>query len=390
MNRKCGIEYALEFADIKRLDSDEINFEIYGKFSQRTLEQLKLEKQNIDNDESVYRIIEGNKLTLENLKYILDILKANKESYYIVDWKLHIGCAFKENLVILDDIMRGMKQEYALFRIKNDEEEKIIDYTKDDMVFEEKIKPLAIYMDEYMNKEEKNILIQINNIKPHVVLYLSNMISTLNSNNNIENSDYIAILKERSHFYDVWDFLINSNVKYIFKWEISSDEITESILNQIETFLQNFNVRYYIIKRFDNIKLNVYLKNRETLAFIVDVLELNDIVYVEESTYSDIDLSGTSLWMFSTSKDEKEKICEMLQMPDQKRIDRLKELGAPQIIIDNEVLCPTKCTYGVFSSKKLQKQIENILQSLKLEYVVLNRNREIIKRHENLDAINRN
>ena len=44
--------------------------------------------------------------------------------------------------------------------------------------------------------------------------------------------------------------------------------------------------------------------------------------------------------------EEKEKICEMLKKTEQDKINRLKELGAPEIIIKHEQE-PAICNYGI-------------------------------------------
>ena len=220
------------------------------------------------------------------------------------------------------------------------------------------------------------------------MLYLSNIIRTLNENNNVAHNDFIAILKERSLFYDIWEYLKKNDIKYIFEWKIEIEKIPKDILKQIENFLQSFKVKYNIEKRFDNIILNMYPENGEVIGFVTDVLDLNNIWYIEDYESDNIDSSGTSLWMFSVSKEEKEKICEMLKKPDQGRIDRMKELGTPEFIIKDEESGPTKCTYGIITFENLQNQIENILQSLKLNYKVLNSKGEIIKKYNDPKAIN--
>ena len=284
--------------------------------------------------------------------------------------------------------MRTRKQGYNISLLCNNEKHTIIEYTYEDIEKNELRKPLAIYMNEYIKEEDKNIVIQINNIKPHLMLYLSNIIRTLNENNNVAHNDFIAILKERSLFYDIWEYLKKNDIKYIFEWKIEIEKIPKDILKQIENFLQSFKVKYNIEKRFDNIILNMYPENEEVIGFVTDVLDLNNIWYIEDYESDNIDSSGTSLWMFSVSKEEKEKICEMLKKPDQGRIDRMKELGTPEFIIKDEESGPTKCTYGIITFENLQNQIENILQSLKLNYKVLNSKGEIIKKYNDPKAIN--
>lgn len=361
---------------------------IVGKFTKEIYKQLGIEEKNNEIDEKIHGILEYNHATLDTITNVFHVLDSNNVSYYIVSWKLNIGCTLKKNLISFDDFMRGRKQEYNISQINNNEKKTIIEYTYEHIKKDAEGTPLTIYMNEYIKKEDKNIVIQINNIKPHVMLYISNMINTLNNNNDIEYKDYIAILKERSIFYDVWEFLIKNDVKYIFKWKVDITEIPENILKQIEAFLQGVKVKYNIEKRFDDVILTVYPKNEEVIAFIEDVLDLNNISYIEDDSLDNTDLSETSLWIFPSLKEEKEKICEMLKKPDKNRINRLKELGAPQFIIENEESGPTKCTYGVITSNKLQNQIENILQSLKLNYSILNINEEIIKEYKDPKAIN--
>ncbi len=361
---------------------------IAGKFTEDTLKQLEEYKEINEIEEGNYTILECSNISLDMIRNIFDVLDSKNESYYILDWILHIGSTLKKNLIGFDDIMRGLKQEYNISLSCNNERNTVIEYTYEDIEKNELRKPLAIYMNEYIKKEDKNIVIQINNIKPYVMVYLSNIIRTLNKNNNVAHKDFIAILKQRSLFHDVWEYLNKNDIKYIFEWKLDIKKIPNDILKQIEDFLQSFKVRYNIEKRFDDIILNMYPENEEVIGFVTDVLDLNDIIYIEDFDLNDIDSSGTSLWMFSVSKEEKEKICEMLEKPDQGRIDKLKELWAPEILVEVEESGPTTCTYGVITFENSQNQIENILQSLKLNYKVLDNKGEIIKKYNDPKAIN--
>ena len=74
----------------------------------------------------------------------------------------------------------------------------------------------------------------------------------------------------------------------------------------------------------------------------------------------------------------------MLKTIDKDRVDRLKELGAPEIIIKHDTE-PAICNYGIITKTKLQEQIENILQSLKLNYLILDKNKEVISEQKNFN-----
>lgn len=384
--RIIGLIGYLEYCNIPILEKNEFNIVIAGKFNEETFKKLKEYKEIEEIEEDNYNILVCSSASLDTIRNIFNLLDSKKESYYIVNWILHIGSTLKKNLISFDDMMRNLKQAYNISLLSNNDRTTVIEYTYENIEKNELRKPLAIYMNECIKKGDKNIIIQINNIKPHVMLYLSNIIRTLNENNNVAHNDFIAILKERSLFYDVWEYLKKNDIKYIFEWKINIEKIPKDILKQIEDFLQSFKVKYNIEKRFDNIILNMYPENEEVIGFITDVLDLNNIWYTEEYDPDNIDSSGTSLWMFSTSKEK--EISEMLKKPDQGRIDRLKELGTPEFIIKDEESGPTKCTYGVITFEKLQKQIENILKSLKLNYKVLNSKGEIIKKYNDPKAIN--
>ena len=376
-DKEYGLIGILEHNDIQILQKDEFNMEIIGEFNNGIFEQLELEYEDGDN------VIQFNHAPLRVINHDINVLESNNVIYYIANWKLHICNTSKEKLKKFDQYMRQIRLAYNISQIENNEKKTVIEYTYEDIEKNELRKPLAIYMNNCIKKEDKNIVIQINNIRPHVMLYLSNIIRTLNKNNNVEHKDFIAILKERSLFYDVWEYLNKNDIKYIFEWKLDIEKIPKDILKQIEGFLQSFKVKYNIEKVLDDIILNMYPEDEEVIGFVTDVLELNNIWYIEDYELDNIASSGTSLWMFSVSKEEKEKICEMLKKPDQGIIDRLKKLGAPEFIIKNEESGPTKCTYGVITFENLQSQIENILQSLKLKYCIMDKNQKIIKNYDN-------
>lgn len=121
--------------------------------------------------------------------------------------------------------------------------------------------------------------------------------------------------------------------------------------------------------------LKIYPRKVDVINFIINVLESNNIEY-EFNDFSDslenIELAQTSLWMFETSKEDKEEISRILSETDQNVVNRLIEWGAPKFILDKELL-PLNCDYGIISTKEFQSHIESILQSLKLNYKVKNK-----------------
>lgn len=283
--------------------------------------------------------------------------------------------------------MSSRGQEYNISLLENNNKKIIIEYTSEDIDKKKNEKPLAIYLNENKKVLKDNVIFKIEHIdNPHIMLYLSNLINSFSTNNNIESRDFIAITPNRSTFYEIWDLSIERNIKYIYQNKINISDMPSNILNQIETFLKGFKTNYNIRKILDDVELNMYPKSREEINFVYDILELNKILYDDDYLSSDIDSSNVSLWMFSTSKEEKEKISELLKKEDKRRIARLEELGASEIMLQSERK-PLECNYGVIIPKKAQKQIENILQSLKLDYYILDCNNEIIKKYEESNAV---
>lgn len=391
MDKSYGLLACLEYFNISLLDKNKFGIEIIirGKLSKEICKRLDVEdnSEGHNNNEKDYvSVFESKHTSIEQIKNIFNVLDSSNKDYHIKSLKLHIGFATYNSLKSLNGYMARMNQEYNISQIDNNKT--IIEYTSKDREKEIKEKPLVIYIDENIKNMNDKIIIKIEHIdKPHIMLYLSNIINTLNANNNIEHIDFIAITPDRGTFYDVWDFLMENNIKYIYQNKINISGISSNILNQIETFLNGFKAKYSIRKILDEVILNMYPRSREERDFVYDVLELNNILYTDDYMPSDIDASGESLWMFSTSKEEKEKISEILKKPDQNKIDRLEELGAPEIIIESEKK-PLECNYGIITLEKSQKQIENILQSLKLNYYIIDSNSEIIKKYEAPDSIN--
>ena len=124
--------------------------------------------------------------------------------------------------------------------------------------------------------------------------------------------------------------------------------------------------------------LTMYPTKVEVIDFVIDTLESNNILYEFDNydSLDNIESAQTSLWMFETSEENKEEIGRILSKIDEKRLNRLKDLGAPEIIIQNE-LAPLNCNYGLIVDSVLQSSIETILQSLEIKYNILNKDEYI-------------
>lgn len=157
-------------------------------------------------------------------------------------------------------------------------------------------------------------------------------------------------------------------------------EIPENIIKQIDDCLKRNNVEYQIEKEIDDILITMYPTEVEVIDFVINILESNKIVYCDVScaeALDDIKYAQTSLWMFEVSKKNKEEISSILSQVDQKRIDLLKELGAPEIIVQHH-LAPINCNYGIIVNSDLQNFIETILQDLKIKYDILDKDEYIM------------
>ncbi len=325
----------------------------------------------------------GCNMLIDELTHVFDVYDSNTDYDYLVNLRLNIDNASKESLNRFDDYMRTFKQEYRIYRFDGIGENTIIEFNRENLEKNEEGMPLSMYMNEYIKKEDDNIIFRIDDIQPHVILYISNLISLLNKNNNTTNRDYIVIKPGRSSLYDIFDYVIENDSKYIFKYHVEIKKIPTEVLKQLEDFLQGFNVKYFIERRLDNnVIINFYPRSQEVISFIIDVLEINKLSYdvgYAEDIYRYFD--GNCLWIFEPSKKDKENICELLKKTDERRYNYLKELGAPEIILKSE-LAPLNCDYGIISSKEFQNQIENILQPLKVEYSILDSEENIIQEYK--------
>ena len=378
--RNTYINY-LEEEKIEVLDQDKYNLSILVKMTNKISEQLGMEEYINENDEDAVRFLNCNSV-IDEIKHVFEVYDSNTDDDYLVNLRLHINNASKESLNRFDDTMRIFKTQYTIYKFDGVGKDTIIEFNRENLDKNEEGMPLSIYMNEYMQKENDDIIFRIDDIQPHVILYISDLMSLLNKNNNTTNRDYIAIRPGRSSFFDIFDYVIENDSKYILKYHLEIEKIPTEILKQIENFLQGFNVRFFIERKLDNnVIINFYPRSQEVISFIIDVLDVNDIYYdvgYEEDIYRYFD--GNSIWVFEAPKEDKEKICELLKKTDERRYNRLKELGAPEIILKHE-LAPLDCNYGIISSKKFQSQIENILQPLKIEYKILDSEENIIKEY---------
>ena len=162
-------------------------------------------------------------------------------------------------------------------------------------------------------------------------------------------------------------------------------KISDTIIKQIEEYFIKSNVEYHIEKQIDDIILTMYPQKIEQINFIIDILYSNEIesrmdgvVYLP----SDFRLVKSSLWIFETSRENKEDINRILNEVDQIllniQMDTLKALGISQHI-KKGMIPPPDCNYGIIVDSSLQSSIKNVLQSLKLEYKILDKYGHVIE-----------
>lgn len=383
----------LEKENIGIKDKDVFHVSILVKLTNAICKQLELDEDINENDENDAIFLNCNYSTIEEMNHVFDIYDANTDYNYLLNWKIYIFDVKKESLNNLHEWMKVNKQEYKITQFDGVEYRTIIELNSNDIdVINES--PIINYLNTIENAsiEDDNIIFKIDNLKPHIMIYLSKMFQQLSDNNKVDFKDYIAITPYRS-FYDIWESITNKEIIYICKFRIDifhTDEIPNDVLNktlkQIIDFLKGFNVKCFIEKNDyidDMLTITIYPKKIEEIQFVHEVLDLNDIDYLEWSG-DETNIDETALWIFSAPQEEKEQVGEMLKMIDKDRVDRLKELGAPEIIIKHDTE-PAICNYGIITKTKLQEQIENILQSLKLNYLILDKNEEVISEQKNFN-----
>lgn len=321
------------------------------------------------------KIVECNHTPLYLVNEVLNKEDMKDTEWLIVEWKLHLSNTTAENLKDFDSYMRRIKLPYSIYQNSNKEKKVIIEYTNENIELEKENKPLYKYINQYIGKNEEYSIIQVYDMNPIVMKTMADKFSTIINNCNVEYRDFIAILPERNSFGNVWHYCIYSNINYIYMLGINISHISDNIIKQIEDYFIKSNVEYYIEKRIDDIIFTMYPRRIEQVDFIIDILESNDIEYETDQcaacidTLKKIERAQTSLWIFDASKENKEEINRILCEPDKKRVDRLKEWGAPEILIQNE-LAPINCNYGMIINSKLKGIFENFLQTLELEYSV--------------------
>ena len=325
------------------------------------------------------KIVECNHTPLYLVNELLNEEEMNGGEWLVVEWKLHLSNTTEESLKDFDSYMRQIRLPYSIYQNSKNGKNIIIEYTSENIRFEKEKKPLYQYVNQYIDKSGNYSIIQLYNIQPNIMMDLSNVLNLLANNYNIKYIDYIAIIPTRHSFGDVWHYCMENDVKYIYMLGMNISKISDNLIKEIEESFLKSNVEYRIEKKIDDIILTMYPRKVEVIDFIFELLDSNNIEYEYYNAFyelDNIDSVTTSLWIFETSKLEKEKISKILSKPDQARLNRLKEWGAPEIIIQNE-LAPVNCNYGIIIDSNLQSSIESILQSLNLKYTALDINNYI-------------
>lgn len=368
------LEYNYAFKD-DFLDRDE-SYGLVGFLEENGISILEKDEfcmKIINRDTG--KIVECNHTPLYLVNEVLNEEDMKDTEWLIVEWKLHLSNTTAENLKDFDSYMRRIKLPYSIYQNSNKEKKVIIEYTNENIELEKENKPLYKYINQYIGKNEEYSIIQVYDIYPIVMKTMADKFSSIINNCNVEYRDFIAILPERNSFGNIWHYCIDSNINYIYMLGINISHISDNIIKQIEDYFIQSNIEYYIEKRIDDIILTMYPRKIEQIDFIIDILESNDIEYETDQcaacidTLEKIERAQTSLWIFDTSKENKEEINRILCEPDKKRVDRLKEWGAPEILIQNE-LAPIHCNYGMIINSKLKGIFENFLQTLELKYSV--------------------
>ena len=319
------------------------------------------------------KIVECNHTPLYLVNEVINEDDMVDTDWLVIEWKLHLSNTTAENLKDFDSYMRRIKLPYSIYQNSNKEKKVIIEYTNENIKLEKEKNPLYQYINQYIDTSKEYSIIQLYNIHPNVMTMIAYTLNSITNEYNVEYKDFIAILPQRYALGDAWHYSIEKDINYIYILGFNIFKIPDNITRQIEEYLEEHNVNYYIEKKIDDIILTMYPRKIEDVNFINNILDSNKIEYDFEDIVSDsldkIEQAQTSLWMFETTKEEKEEISKILSEIDQKRLDRLKELGAPEIIIQSE-LEPVNCDYGMIINSNLQNIFETFLQKLDIEYNV--------------------
>ena len=319
------------------------------------------------------KIVECNHTPLYLVNDVINEDDMVDTDWLVIEWKLHLSNTTEENLKHFDSYMRRIKLPYSIYQNGNKGKNVIIEYTNENIEFEKEKNPLYQYINQYIDTSIEYSIIQLYNIHPNVMQMIAYTLNSITNEYNVEYKDFIAILPQRYALGDAWHYSIDKDINYIYILGFNIFKIPENITRQIEDYLKEHNVNYYIDKKIDDIILTMYPRKIEDVNFVNNILDSNKIEYDFEDIVSDsldkIEQAQTSLWMFETTKEEKEEIGKILSEIDQKRLNRLKELGAPEIIIQSE-LEPVNCDYGMIINSNLQNIFETFLQKLDIEYNV--------------------
>ena len=319
------------------------------------------------------KIVECNHTPLYLVNEVINEDDMVDTDWLVIEWKLHLSNTTEENLKDFDNYMRRIKLPYSIYQNSNKGKNVIIEYTNENIKLEKEKSPLYQYINQYIDTSIEYSIIQLYNIHPNVMQMIAYTLNSITNEYNVEYKDFIAILPQRYALGDAWHYSIDKDINYIYILGFNIFKIPENITRQIEDYLKEHNVNYYIDKKIDDIILTMYPRKIEDVNFVNNILDSNKIEYDFEDIVSDsldkIEQAQTSLWMFETTKEEKEEISKILSEIDQKRLNRLKELGAPEIIIQSE-LEPVNCDYGMIINSNLQNIFETFLQKLDIEYNV--------------------
>ncbi len=381
IDKNIILEYNYAFKD-DFLDRDE-SYGLVGFLEENGISILEKDEfcmKIINRDTG--KIVECNHTPLYLVNEVLNEEDMKDTEWLIVEWKLHLSNTTAESLKDFDSYMRRIKLPYSIYQNSNKGKNIIIEYTNENIRFEKEKNPLYQYINQYIDISKDYSIIQLYDIQPSIMMAIANTLNSITKEYNIEYRDFIAILPQRYALGNAWHYSIDKDINYIYILGWNIFKIPDNITKQIEDYLKEHNVNYSIDKKIDDIILTMYPREIEEVNFINNILDSNEIEYDFEDIVSDslekIEQAQTTLWMFETTQEEKKEICEILSEIDQKRLNRLKEWGAPDIIIQNE-LAPVNCNYGIIVNSNLQSSIENILQSLNFKYSIVDKDEYIIE-----------
>ena len=345
--------------------------DVLGKYGISVLEKDDYCLKIVNEDTG--KIIECNHTPLYLLNEILEDPENADSDYHITDWKIRISDTNNENLKEIDRFMREHRNIYCIYKNYKSEKNIIVECKLDFLLFNNRKNPLYQYIHNYNDIYKDYSIIELCDIQPELMMKVSSVLQLLVEKANIDIVDYIALLPTRNSLGDSWHYSIENNIEYVYLLGVNIFNIANDIIKELEDNLKKFDAKYKIERIIDDAILIMYPTEIEEINCIMNILESNDIEY-NVSNYIDslnnIKYAQTSLYMFDTTKEEKEKISEFLSIIDEDSINRLKSWGASDLIIQNE-LAPVNCNYGIIVKPEFQSTIETLLNSLELKYEII-------------------